>query len=83
MSSKKVDDLGRVTIPKYIRKHADIHPRDEVDVGFDGTKITITKRHSTYLDEYIRQIKKAANVSFNITVDEYNTLVELLDKLTK
>ena len=38
-----IDDLGRIVIPKEIRKILDIEAGDEFNVELDGTKIIITK----------------------------------------
>ncbi|ADC52383.1 transcriptional pleiotropic regulator of transition state genes (plasmid) [Alkalihalophilus pseudofirmus OF4] len=40
---RKVDELGRVVIPKELRKVFDIHERDPMEVFVDGDKIILQK----------------------------------------
>lgn len=44
---RKVDDLGRVVIPKKWRKQIGLLEYDEVDIDLQGDKIIIAKAHET------------------------------------
>lgn len=83
MDRRRMDELGRVVIPKTIRESANVKAGDELDVTFDGEKITISKKYDTYLAECIRYIKEVDCIGSNITLDEYDKLLELMDKLAK
>ena len=49
---RKVDDLGRIVIPKEIRKTIKIHEGDEMEFGVeDGVKIVL-KKYSPLDDVY-------------------------------
>ena len=49
---RKVDDLGRIVIPKEIRKTIKIHEGDEMEIGVeDGVKIVL-KKYSPLDDVY-------------------------------
>lgn len=80
-SRAKLDGTGRIVIPKKIRDYLEINSTDELDVSFDGLTITITKRNISQLDDCIRQITEVADDNWDLTVEEYNKLIEILNKL--
>ncbi|RBW68047.1 AbrB/MazE/SpoVT family DNA-binding domain-containing protein [Bacillus taeanensis] len=40
---RKIDDLGRIVIPKSIRKHLDIEVKDPIEIFLDTDKIVLRK----------------------------------------
>lgn len=40
---RKIDDLGRLVIPKELRKTMNINPKDPVEVFVEGEKIILKK----------------------------------------
>jgi transcriptional pleiotropic regulator of transition state genes len=40
---RKVDDLGRIVIPKETRRTLDIHLRDAVEIFVDGDEVILRK----------------------------------------
>lgn len=44
---RRIDELGRVVIPKKWRKQLDLMEYDEVDIDVQGNKVIITKAHET------------------------------------
>ncbi len=43
ISYKKIDEVGRVVLPKDIRKEMDLHINDMLKIDIDNGKIIITK----------------------------------------
>ena len=43
----KIDNLGRVVIPKSIRKALDVEANSEISMYVEDTKLIITKGHQT------------------------------------
>ncbi len=43
---RNVDELGRIVIPKEIRRQMDISNNDPVEIFVEGDKIILTKYHS-------------------------------------
>ena len=41
--TKQIDDLGRIVLPKEIRKRVGIQIRSDVEVRVEGEKIVLTK----------------------------------------
>lgn len=46
---KRIDNLGRIVLPKEIRKKLSLHENDEIEMLIDGDKI-ILKKYSTLLE---------------------------------
>jgi AbrB family looped-hinge helix DNA binding protein len=77
----RIDDLGRVVIPAVIRRKLNIEPLDKLDVSLDGYTINIVKTDTSYIENYINDIKYVASDSYNLTTKEYRLLCEILNKL--
>lgn len=81
LTHKKIDDLGRVVIPKTIRSESGINSGDMVDVSFDGKCIKIQRNSNNYLHDCIRKIRDTAADSYDVTSSEYDELMRILEKL--
>lgn len=44
---RRVDELGRIVIPKEIRRTFDINIKDPLEIFVDGENIVLTKFHSS------------------------------------
>ncbi len=44
---RNVDELGRIVIPKEMRKKMEISSNDPVEIFVEGDRIILTKYHST------------------------------------
>ena len=44
---RNVDELGRIVIPKEIRKKMEISSNDPVEIFVDGDRIVLTKYHTS------------------------------------
>ncbi len=40
---RKVDELGRIVLPKELRRTLDIEPKDPLEIYVDGNKIILKK----------------------------------------
>jgi AbrB family looped-hinge helix DNA binding protein len=77
----KVDDLGRVTIPKPVRKMLRIKERNEIYVMYDNTKLIIPKVNDLDISESIGDVIRVASDSGAITNKEFSELNKIMDKL--
>ena len=57
---KKIDELGRIVIPKYIRKSLSIKTNDSLEIGVNGNLIQIEKNVS--IKNFNDEVKKLANI---------------------
>lgn len=46
---RRVDELGRIVLPKTFREHLDLKPQDEVKIMIKGDSISITKHKTACL----------------------------------
>ena len=56
---RRIDDLGRVVIPKEIRRRLSIDENDPVEFYVDGDRVIIEKYISTY--NHAAQLQKLKN----------------------
>ncbi len=53
---RKIDDLGRIVLPKELRKHLNINSGDDFQIILDGEKIILEKY--SYLKKYDSELLK-------------------------
>ena len=80
-NSKRVDDLGRVVIPKDIRKKLDINYGDKLEVFLEDNIIGMTKPDMDNILVSMGEIIDIAGDSNKITRIEYGQLCSILNKL--
>ena len=60
--SRRIDELGRIVIPKEIRKNLKIRESDELDITIDGDNIILNKHEvlekDKIIDKYIKLLGK-------------------------
>ncbi|QPQ31011.1 AbrB/MazE/SpoVT family DNA-binding domain-containing protein [Lysinibacillus sp. JNUCC 51] len=68
---RKVDDLGRVVIPKELRRTLGIDEKDPLEIYMDDDKIILQKyQPNTEKDEVVASLKKMAAGAKNPNVLE-------------
>lgn len=72
---RKIDKLGRLVIPKEIRKELNIREEDDIDIQFADNKIILTKPNDI---DYKAIINNAIREINNINSDD-----NIYDKLYK
>ena len=60
---KRIDELGRILIPKDIRKRRSIKTNDTLEIGMDGDKIVLNKRIA--IKEYNDYVKTLLTILTN------------------
>lgn len=63
---RRIDDLGRIILPKEIRKSLQIHEGDPLEISIEGDTICLDKYIPT--TEYTRVLKRVAK---EIDSDQY------------
>lgn len=58
---RKIDDLGRIVIPKEIRKELNINVNDKLKIMTDGNKIILSKEFNTVY-EIEKEIERLQNI---------------------
>ena len=77
----RVDNLGRITIPKGIRTMLGIDKAEVIEVMYDNTQLVIPRVNVLEIDESMDKLINVAGNSGAITYKELNELKEIFDKL--
>lgn len=78
MFTRKVDDLGRITIPKEIRGNLGIELGQELVIESDNEKIILSKPKKK--ENFLELLEEARKVLERNNAD--NTMYELLDNIS-
>lgn len=85
--NRKFDDLGRISIPKEMRKKIGLgEPGSEAKCEVKGDKIIISNPKTYDLNEYLEQQKEKykndeiVEITRNTIVEEFNKIIEFVDK---
>lgn len=62
MYTRRIDDLGRIVIPKEIRLRLKIEEGDPLDLNLNGETIVVKKHYDDKLDELQTNIALLADV---------------------
>lgn len=76
--TRKIDDLGRIAIPKEVRKKLSWFPGDEIEMRFEDTTITLQK-YTPAIGDKINYVKQF--IAENPEVDEIKDRDALLAAL--
>ena len=75
--TRKIDDLGRIVLPKEIRKSLNINTGDDFQIVIDDNKIILEKY--SLLESFENKIIKIVNCF--IKENNYNILITINDKI--
>ena len=79
---RRVDDLGRVVIPKEIRRACNIHEGDPLEIFIDEDGAVVFRKYiTTYRDDLINTLQDAADYYDNYEDDR--ATAEQLRKIAK
>ncbi len=68
-SIKRIDELGRIVIPKDMRKRLSIKANDSLEVSIDNNAIKISKSKAiNNFDEFVIKLLKVIDKNFNYTL---------------
>ena len=81
LSTRRTDELGRIVIPKEIRRKLDIKPGDNMEVYLEDNEIRLVKPGVDKIVTNIKEIVYIAEYNKNINRMEYGQLCSILNKL--
>ena len=58
---RKIDDLGRIVIPKEIRKTLGIRDGENLEIAVEGENIRLTKKN--IINDYLEEIQKLCTIA--------------------
>lgn len=74
---RKIDELGRLVIPKEIRNTLGLKPGDEIKIEIKNNQIILEKENSINIKEYIQE----KMLETDITTETYRALNDVLEKI--
>lgn len=77
----KIDDIGRVTIPKKIRHALDFQPNDRVEFTINEDKLELRKKNPSVLNKNINYVLNEAKNAEVLSRSEFEQLEKILDKI--
>lgn len=81
---RRVDDLGRVVIPKEIRRTASIREGDPLEIFIDEDGGVVFKKYiPTYRDDLMTTLQEAADYYANYEDEDDRATAEQLRKIAK
>ena len=78
---RRIDDLGRVVIPKEIRRTASIREGDPLEIFLQDGAVVFKKYNPTYRDDLMATLQDAADYYDNS--EEDRAIAEQLRKIAK
>lgn len=78
---RRIDDLGRVVIPREIRRNLGIREGDPLEIFTDKDQLVLVKYHPEYHDDLTAMIDGLQDEYHN--TDDQDEKVRLSDLLTK
>jgi AbrB family looped-hinge helix DNA binding protein len=83
--TRRIDNLGRIVIPKEIRKSLNISEGDNLEIGVDGKEITLRKYYPyDSVDNYIYDFAcymRAASKQAEIPPEQVEQLEQAIDDI--
>ncbi len=70
---RKMDDLGRIVLPKELRAKLDIGPKDSIEIFTDGDKIILKKYQPCCI--------LCGSTSDNVLINEKRVCKKCIEKL--
>lgn len=83
--TRKIDNLGRIVIPKEIRTSLNINDGDSLEIGTEGVEITLRKYYPyDSVDRYVDDFACYMRIAFaqaGLSADNIQALEQTLDNI--
>ena len=80
---RRIDDLGRVAIPKEIRRSASIREGDALEISVDDKGNIYLHKYVVNLDDEIDCLKEEIKTSANLSYETQERVMVLLNQARK
>lgn len=80
---RRIDDLGRVAIPKEIRRTLSIHANDPLEIWIDGKDTLCLHKYTVDLRDEIEGLKDQLVISSNLSYEDQSKAATLLNEVLK
>lgn len=80
---RRIDELGRIVVPKEIRRFVGIVEGDPIEINTDGTSITLTKFDPTQkYDDILGHMRRSLEDDDLISIEKKSALYQKLIEMT-
>lgn len=80
---RRIDDLGRVAIPKEIRRTLSIHADDPLEIWTDGKDTLCLRKYTIDLRDEIEGLKDQLVIASNLSYEDQSKAAALLNEVLK
>ena len=80
---RRIDDLGRVVIPREIRRTLSIHADDPLEIWIDGKDTLCLRKYTIDLRDEIEGLKDQLVIASNLSYEDQSKAATLLNEVLK
>lgn len=80
---RRIDDLGRVVIPKEIRRTLSIHEGDPLEIWIDGKGTLCLRKYPIDLRDDIEGLKDQLVITGHLSYEDQSKAATLLNEVLK
>ena len=80
---RRIDDLGRVVIPREIRRILSIHEGDPLEIWVDGKDTVCFRKYTINLRDEVEYLKGQIEIASNLSYGDQAKAMTLLNEVKK
>ena len=80
---RRIDDLGRVVIPREIRRTLSIHEGDPLEIWIDGKDTLCLRKYTVDLRDEVECLKDQIEIASNLSYEDQAKAMTLLNEVLK
>ena len=80
---RRIDDLGRVVIPKEIRRRIGVHEGDPLEIYLDGRNTVCFHKYNTNLYDEVDCLKNQIEAYLDVPYDAQEKIETLFNEIQK
>ena len=80
---RRIDDLGRVVIPREMRRILSIHEGDPLEIWVDGKDTVCFRKYTINLRDEVEYLKGQIEIASNLSYGDQAKAMTLLNEVKK
>lgn len=76
---RRIDDLGRIAIPKEIRRRIGVHEGDPLEIYVEGKDTVCFRKYNNNLSNEIASLRDQVETSLDLSPEAQERILILLD----
>lgn len=78
---RRIDDLGRIAIPKEIRRRIGVHEGDPLEIYVEGKDTVCFRKYNNNLSNEIASLRDQVETSLDLSPEAQERILILLDDM--